>query len=90
VARTVVINRDSDRARSVGNGLRVTAASTVRTATDDPYACAAIVAAYGTILAEGSEFIQEVAGAADQCVSDITTLTQAWPKLNTAETPSVK
>jgi len=74
----VVIAADSRRAGDAGNGLRLTSTSAVRTATDNADACAAIVATYDAILAEGRGFIQEVAGAADQCFSDLKTVNDAW------------
>ena len=79
-ARRVVIAADSRRAGDAGNGLRLTSTSAVRTATDNADACAAIVATYDAILEEGRGFIQEVAGAADQCFSDLKTVNDAWPK----------
>jgi len=79
-ARRVVIAADSRRAGDAGYGLRLTSTSAVRTATDNADACAAIVATYDAILEEGRGFIQEVAGAADQCFSDLKTVNDAWPK----------
>jgi len=76
----VVIAADSRRAGDAGYGLRLTSTSAVRTATDNADACAAIVATYDAILEEGRGFIQEVAGAADQCQSDIKLMQDAWPR----------
>ena len=77
-ARRVVIAADSRRAGDAGNGLRLTSTSAVRTATDNADACAAIVATYDAILAEGRGFVQEVAAEADRCFSDVQTLKDAW------------
>lgn len=78
--RRSVISADSRRVGDVGNGLRITSTSAVRTAADNADACASIVAAYDTILEEGRGFIEEVAGAVDQCQSDIKLMQDAWPR----------
>lgn len=78
--RDVRVRVDSDRAGNAGNGLRLSSTAAVRTVADDPDACNSIIAAYDTILAEGSGFIREVAASADQCLSDVQTLTDSWPK----------
>lgn len=78
--RDVRVRVDSDRAGNAGNGLRLASTATVRSAADDPDACNSIIAAYDAVVAEGSEFIREVAASADQCHSDLQTLTESWPK----------
>lgn len=78
--RNVRVRTDSDRAGDSGNGLRLTSTAAVRTATDDPAACSSIVAAYGSVVTESSEFIQAVAADADQCHSDLQLMQESWPK----------
>lgn len=76
-----VRNRDAAAgAASSGNGLRVASTATVRSAEDFTDACRSIIATYDTVVATGSEFIQEVAASADQCHSDLQLVQEAWPK----------
>ena len=79
-ARNVRIAADSRRAGDAGNGLRLASTTAVRAASADSDACGSTVAAYGVILDEGIAAIREVAGVADQCISDNQALTEAWPK----------
>lgn len=78
--RNVRVRVDSDRSRNAGNGLRDTSAAAVRTITSDPAACNAVIAAYDSVVAASSEFIQDVARSADQCHSDLEMMAEAWPK----------
>ena len=72
-----VVRRDGDAALV---GLRDATAAAMRAASESLDACNRVVATHGTILAECSGTLQKVAGDADQCVSDIQTLTNSWPK----------
>ena len=76
--RAVVLRRDADAARAGLDGLRQSADTALRAAASGLDACNAVVAAYGVVLAEGGAFIQDVARAADQCLSDHQTLKDAW------------
>ena len=72
-----VVRRDGDAALV---GLRDATAAAMRAASESLDACNRVVSTHGTILAECSGTLQKVAGDADQCVSDIQTLTEAYPK----------
>ena len=78
--RMVVLHRDADLARSGLDGLRESTDRAMRAATADLATCRSVVAAHGVVLAESSGTIQEVARDADQCFSDLQTMTEAWPK----------
>ena len=71
------VRRDSESAL---DGLRNATAAAVRAASESLDACNRVVAAHGDILSECSGTLQKVAGDADQCFSDIQTLTDSWPK----------
>jgi hypothetical protein len=75
-----VLRRNAVAASSAGNGLRIASTATVRAAADYTDACRAIISAYDGILIESSSFSEEVAAVADQCISDVKTLTEAWQK----------
>ena len=77
--RNVRVRVDSDRAGNAGNGLRL-ASATLRTNEVDPATCDSIVAAFDTVVATSSEFIQDVARDADQCHSDLQLIQESWPK----------
>ena len=77
--RNVRVRVDSDRAGNAGNGLRL-ASATMRTNEVDPATCDSIVAAFDTVVATSSEFIQDVARDADQCHSDLQLIQESWPK----------
>jgi hypothetical protein len=62
------------------NGLRLTSTAAVRASEADPAACNSIIAAYDSVVAASSEFIQQMARDADQCHSDIQLMQEAWPK----------
>jgi hypothetical protein len=78
--RSVRVRVDSDRSRNAGNGLRLTSTAAVRASEADPAACNSIIAAYDSVVAASSEFVQRVARDADQCHSDIQLMQEAWPK----------
>ena len=78
--RDVRVRVDSDRAGNAGNGLRIASTATVRASEDFTDACRAVIAAYDTVVAAGSDFIQRVSTDADQCHSDIQLMQEAWPK----------
>jgi len=71
------VRRDGDAALV---GLRDATAAAMRAASESLDACNRVVATHGTILAECSGTLQKVAGDADQCISDIQTLTETYPK----------
>ena len=71
------VRRSSDSAL---DGLRNATAGALRAASESIDACNRVVATHGTILSECSGTLQKVAGDADQCFSDIQTITEAWPK----------
>ena len=78
--RDGVIRRDAAAAASSGVGLRLASTTAVRSSTADIETCSATVAAYGVVVDESISFIREVAGVADQCVSDNKALTDSWVK----------
>ena len=78
--RAVVLMRDADRSRVAADGLRDTSNAAVRASTDSCDACRAIAATYDQLFSESIGLLQEVAGAADKCISDNQTLTSGWPK----------
>jgi hypothetical protein len=78
--RSVRVRVDSDGSRNAGNGLRIASTSSARAAFDDPTACNSVIAAYDSVVAASSEFIQQMARDADQCHSDIQLMQEAWPK----------
>ncbi len=90
VARTRVIAADSQRARTELERLQHASADALRAASLSLDACIGAAHAYDLISTQCAAQLTDLARDADRHVSDITTLTQAWPKLNTAETPSVK
>lgn len=75
-ADSVVARNRTDNAAS---GLRLAATEAVQASSADLASCTAIVATYDALLAEGGKFIQEVAGVADECFSDLKTVAEAWP-----------
>lgn len=78
--RDVRVRVDSDRSRNAAGGLRIATEATVRTAEADPSTCNSIIAAYSAVATASSDFIERVARDADQCHSDLTLMTEAWPK----------
>jgi len=79
-SRNKRLGADRVSAADSGNGLRSASAATSRAAAGDSAACDRALAAHDLVLSEGIEFIHEVAGTADQCLSDNQTLTDSWPK----------
>lgn len=73
-------NLDNARSASALDSLRSTSAAALRSAADDINACRRITVAYGNILSDGSEFIQKMAGYADQCGIERQALVDAWAK----------
>lgn len=78
--RNVRVRVDADRAGNAAGGLRLATEATVRTVEADPAACDTVVAAYSAVVATSSDFIRAVSADADQCHSDLTLMTEAWPK----------
>ena len=78
--RTRRLAADNARATSALDSLRTASSSALRAAANDIQACRRITATYGNILSDGSEFIQKMAGYADQCGIERQALVDAWPK----------
>ena len=75
------LRRDAAAAQSVSRGLRDDlAALRERVSTDTVEACRRYVGTLSDVLGECSERYRTVAGVADQCVSDVATLSEAWPQ----------
>lgn len=80
LSRSAVLRADAGVSRADLDRLRSTSEAAVRSAASSLDACNAVAAAQGVILAASTIFIQELAGNADQCLSDLTTMKDAWPK----------
>lgn len=79
--REDILRRDVATAQSAARGLRDDlAALRERVSADTVEACQRYVGTLSDVLAECSERYSAVAGVADQCVSDVKTLSEAWPK----------
>ena len=78
--RAVVIRRQSVATGNAGNGLRLSSTATLRTVEADPSTCNSIIAAYDSVVAASSDFIERVARDADQCHSDVKLMQESWPK----------
>jgi len=79
--REDILRRDVAAAQSAARGLRDDlAALRDRVSTDSIDACHRYVGIISDVLAECSDRYSAVAGVADQCVTDVQTLTEAWPK----------
>ena len=78
--RMVRLRRDADNARDGLTRLQHASSEALLRAKASLDACNAVTAAYSAILAESSDFIQEVAREADGCFSDQQLLNNAWPK----------
>ena len=79
--REDTLRRQAAAARSAADWLRDDlAALRERVSADTVEACHRYVGTLSDVLAECSERYSTVAGVADQCVSDVQTLTEAWPK----------
>jgi len=79
--REDILRRDVATAQSAARGLRDDiAALRERLSTDTVEACRRYVGTLSDVLAECGERYSAVAGIADQCVSDVQTLSEAWPK----------
>ena len=75
------LRRDAAAAQSAARGLRDDlAALRERVSADSVEACQRYVGSLSDVLGECGERYSAVAGIADQCVSDVQTLTEAWPK----------
>ena len=80
-SREARLRRDVANAQSAARGLRDDlAAIRERVSTDTGEACRRYVGTLSDVLAECSERYSAVAGIADQCVSDVQTLNEAWPQ----------
>lgn len=79
--RENILRRDVAAAQSASRGLRDDlAALRDRLSADTVEACRRYVGTLSDVLAECSDRYSTVAGVADQCVSDVQTLSEAWPK----------
>ena len=79
--RENILRRDVATAQSAARGLRDDlTALRERVSADTVEACRRYVGTLSDVLSECSDKYSEVAGVADQCVSDVQTLTEAWPK----------
>lgn len=79
--REAKLRKDLAAAQSAARGLRDDlAALRERVSADSVEACRRYVGTLSDVLAECSERYSTVAGVADQCVSDVQTLNEAWPK----------
>ena len=79
--REDILRRDVAAAQSAARGLRDDlAALSDRVSADSVEACQRYVGTLSDVLAECSERYSAVAGVADQCVTDVQTLNEAWPK----------
>lgn len=79
-SRAVVIRRQSVATGNAGNGLRLSSTAAVRTVEADPATCNSIIAAYDSVVAASTDFVQRVSTDADQCHSDLQLITDSWPK----------
>ena len=81
VLREAQLRSERDRAVAAGRRLRDDiAALRDRLSESSAEACRRYVGTLSDVLAECSERYSTVAGVADQCVSDVQTLNEAWPK----------
>ena len=79
--RETKLKKDLAAAQSASRGLRDDlAALRERLSTDTGEACRRYVGTLSDVLAECSERYSAVAGIADQCVTDVQTLNEAWPQ----------
>ena len=79
--RETKLKKDLAAAQSAARGLRDDlAALRDRLSESSAEACRIYVGTLSDVLAECSERYSAVAGVADQCVSDVQTLNEAWPK----------
>lgn len=73
------IAADRVRAADIGNGLRNTSSASVRAAAFDSAACAPALAAHSVVLDRCAAELVRVSGDADQLVSEVILLQEAWP-----------
>jgi len=79
--RETKLKADLAAAQSSARGLRDDlAAASARLSESSAEACNRYVGVISDVLAECSDSYSTVAGVADQCVSDVATLNEAWPK----------
>ena len=79
--REATLRAERDRALAGARRLRDDiAALRERLSTDTGEACRRYVGTLSDVLGECSERYSAVAGVADQCVSDVATLSEAWPQ----------
>ena len=79
-ARVAVIKRNADSLRANADGLRDDLDTTMRAAATSIDACNRYSAAVSRLFVESVEASRSLAQACDGHVSDIRTLTEAWPK----------
>lgn len=80
-AREVKLRADLGRAQSAAGGLRNDLAALRNRLPDAPAETGhRVVGALGDVLGECSERYNALAGVADQCTSDLKTLSDSWPK----------
>lgn len=80
VERGRVLADAAAASRRESDGLRQSIATAMRASAVSHDACNRIVTAQSVVLAAGSEFIQRLAGDADQCFSDQRLMQDAWPR----------
>jgi hypothetical protein len=78
--RGAVLRRELDAVRGTASGLREQIDLTQRTAATSLDACTVAANATSELLVVCAERYTELAGKAEGHVSDIRTLTEAWPK----------
>lgn len=79
-ARVAVIKRNADTLRASADGLRDDLDTTMRAAATSIDACNRYSATVSGLFVESIEASRSLAQACDGHVSDIRTLTEAWPK----------
>lgn len=78
--RLGVLRRSAGAARNELDGLRTSSAEALRVAGASLDACTATAATLGRLLNQCGAEYQDLGAVADRHVSDIKTLTEAWPK----------
>lgn len=79
-SREADLRRDADRSRAAADGLRDQASEALRLAGANHSACLERASAAAELLLTCSRRYSDLGAAADRHVSDIKTLTEAWPQ----------
>lgn len=79
-ARAIVLRRSADAARSELVSLRQSTQALVRSIADNPASCPERISTASDVLTECAAKLTELGAKADRHVSDIKTLTEAWPQ----------